>query len=51
MMKAGALTILLLSTTYSSPLLDLNYEEGAGNIGKEISSGLEATQKADVTPG
>ena len=50
-MKAGALTILLLSTTYSSPLLDLNYEEGTGNIGKEISSGLEATQKADVTPG
>jgi len=50
-MKAGALTILLLSTTYSSPLLDLNYEEGTGNIGKEISSGLDATQKADLTPG
>jgi len=49
MTKAGALTILLLSTTYASPLLHLNYEES--NLGKEKSSGLDATEKADVTSG
>ena len=49
MMKAtGALTILLLSTTYSSPVLDLNFGE---NIGKEKSSGFDATEKADLTSG
>ena len=46
MMKAGALTILLFSTTCASPVLNLNF--GEGNLGKEKSSGLDAT---DVTPG
>jgi len=49
-MKTGALTLLLLSATFASPLLHLNFEQSAANV--EKSSGLEANvKKADLTPG
>ena len=48
-MKAGALTLLIISTAWSNPVLDLNFEDGLENI--EKSSGFDATGKTKVTSG